>query len=104
MGKTRLVYECVNHEQFSNRVIYEDADDFEGCELATTLEMDESRQAIIILDNCSREQHRAFNNRYGSYDRLALITISTDRSKVASDLTLTIDRLQKDDLREILVS
>jgi len=102
LGKTRLVYESVNHEQFSNRVIYEDADDFEGCELATTLEMDESRQAIIILDNCSREQHRAFNNRYGSYDRLALITISTDRSKVASDLTLTIDRLQKDDLREIL--
>lgn len=104
LGKTRLVYEAVNHEQFSKRVIYSDADEFEGSELATTLEMDDSREAIIILDNCSREQHRAFINRYGSYSRLALITISTDRSRVSADLPLTIDRLSKDELKEILNS
>lgn len=102
LGKTRLVYEAVNHEQFSKRVIYGDADEFEDSELATTLEMDDSREAIIILDNCSREQHRAFINRYGSYRRLALITISTDRSRVSADLPLTINRLSKDKLKEIL--
>lgn len=102
LGKTRLVYEAVNHEQFSNRVIYADADKFEGSELATTLEVDDDREAIVILDNCSRGQHRAFNNRYGSYNRLALITVSTDRGRVSADLSLTINRTSKDKLKEIL--
>ena len=102
LGKTRLVYEAVKHEQFSNRVIYADADEFEGSELATTLEVDGEREAIVILDNCSKKQHQAFDNRYSSYKRLALITVSTDRDRVSADLPLTINRLSKDQLKDIL--
>ena len=104
LGKTRLVYEAVKHEQFANRVIYEEADNFEHSELATTLEVDGEREAIIVLDNCSREQHRKFKNQYSSYDRLALITISTDPSEVPANAIFEIHRLETDAVKDILNS
>ncbi|WP_152420420.1 hypothetical protein [Halococcus thailandensis] len=104
LGKSRLVYEAVHHEQFSARVIYADATNFEGSNLATTLEVDEERRAIIILDNCSRTQHRKFRNRYESYDRLSLITISTDSNRVSADLQDEITHLSRDTIKKILDS
>lgn len=102
VGKTRLVYEAVNHEQFANRVVYEEADNFENSELAATLEIDSEREAILVLDNCSRNQHRTFKDRYETYDRLALITVSTDHSEVPADRVFEIRRLETDEIKEIL--
>ncbi|SEH53774.1 hypothetical protein SAMN05192561_10597 [Halopenitus malekzadehii] len=102
LGKTRLVYETVSDERIANLVIYVKADQFIRSELAARLENDDSWQAIVVLDDCSGEQHREIYNRYRSYDRLAFITISDDFREVPADLRKTVRRMKTDELKQIL--
>jgi hypothetical protein len=102
LGKTRLVYEAVNTDQFSQKVIYDTASSFEDSELAKLLERNSNRSAVIVLDQCSRQQHESFVNRFAAYDRLALITISTDASRVEADTELSVGKFAKETIREIL--
>lgn len=58
IGKTRLVYEALSPHDLSNRVVYiESAEGFLFSGLYNTIQNDDHISAILVIDDCSLENH-----------------------------------------------
>jgi hypothetical protein len=103
LGKTRLAYELLSPNHLRRQVIYADASNFRGSSLQNRLEMDEHRSAILVLDDCSPEDHKHFHERFSSRsDRLAVITVSDSLKEVSADYSAELDPMATEDIEEIL--
>lgn len=103
LGKTRLAYELLSPGHLRRRVIYADASDFRGSPLQNRLEMDEDRSAILVLDDCSPEDHKHFHERFSSRsDRLAVVTISDSLKEVSADYSAELSPMATEKIEEIL--
>lgn len=103
LGKTRLAYEILSPDHLRRQVIYADASDFRGSPLQNRLEMDEDRSAILVLDECSPEDHKHFYERFSSRsDRLAVITVSDSLKQVSADYSVELSPMATEDIEGIL--
>ncbi|RLM83618.1 ATP-binding protein [Halobellus sp. Atlit-38R] len=105
VGKTRLVYEALAEDDLQERVIYSRAREFECSGVASRLRTDTDWSAIIIIDNCSAEDHEHFQQRFDAEsDRLALITISDDSISTGADHEITVEQLEQNQVKAMLES
>lgn len=103
LGKTRLAYELLAPDHLRKQVIYADAESFKGCPLENRLEIDKDLSAILVLDDCSPEDHRYFNDRFGARgERLTVITVSDSLKDVTADYQVELDPLDTEIIEEIL--
>jgi hypothetical protein len=84
IGKTRLVFEALAADDLKNKVAYfPSAAQFRTSTLYTTLQTDQSKFAILVVDECDSQNHddlvRAFSSKG---ERLALFTVSYDFARV----------------------
>lgn len=105
VGKTRLVYEALAEDDLQERVIYSRAREFECSGVASRLRTDTDWSAIIVIDNCSAENHEHFQQRFeAESDRLALITISDDSTSTGADHEFTVEQLEQSQVKAMLES
>ena len=76
IGKTRLVFEAVSHEEIEHRVLYTDAERFQGSDLEAWLKTDNSLGGVVVIDRCAPDDIERFRRSLGGQaDRLSIITI-----------------------------
>ncbi|WP_254280715.1 ATP-binding protein [Haloarcula marina] len=103
VGKTRLVFEALNEDDLRNRVIHATAREFDCSGVASRLQADPEWSAIIVVDECSPDDHNHFNDQFGSRDdRLTLITISSDPSPVNADHEIEVEPLDRETTIKLL--
>jgi hypothetical protein len=104
LGKTRLAFQALSPDDIRNRVIYARAETFRNSTLHNTLVIDDGLEAIIVVDDCSSEDHdilvRSFSNRG---PRLNLITISYETHRCPPPtLSYQLGPLSQEDIRKLL--
>jgi hypothetical protein len=104
IGKSRLVFETLSPYDLRNRVIYISADHLYHSQLYQTLQNDESRSAILVIDECDLRLHdefvRAFSERG---PRLAVFTLSQEIRNVPLPAQLiNLGPLGQDEIKSIL--
>ena len=89
IGKTRLVFEAVSHEEIEHRVLYTDAERFRGSDLEGWLKTDDSLSGVIVIDRCAPDDIERFRRSFGGQtDRLSIITICDQFQSPPYDLHL----------------
>ncbi len=104
LGKTRLAFEILSPNDLCNSVIYLRASNLKGSELFNALIMDDSLEGIVVVDECSLEDHEYFVNSFSRRGRrLTLITISHQMDKVAPPtLHFQLEPLSENKIKELL--
>lgn len=102
-GKTRFIHEALSPDDLRNRVLYVHAEKFLQSGLSTRLQINEDWSAILVVDNCSSEQHEECVRKFGGQsDRLAVITISDDFTDVEADYAFRLQPLDNEHTLELL--
>lgn len=82
IGKTRFVFEALNHDDLKHQVIYTNAKDFLGSPIHNKFKQEQSWTAILVVDDCSEpDRIRLLNELKHHKHRIVLITLSTDLSQ-----------------------
>jgi len=104
LGKTRLVFEALSQHDLKNTVLYTTAEEFRNSSLRNTLLVDNSVSAIVVVDECSLENHDYLVNLFSNQSsRLALITISSDVTPFPlPTLYYQLQPLQRSDVVKLL--
>jgi hypothetical protein len=104
LGKTRLAFEALSPDDLKNTVLYTTAEGVKNSSLQNTLLVDESMHAIMVVDECSLEDHDYFANRFCNQgSRLALITISNEGNPVPlPTIYYQLNPLQESDIEKLL--
>jgi len=104
LGKTRLAFETLSSHDLKNKVIYIKAESFKNSPLFHTLLIEDSLEAVIVVDECSLEDHEHFVRHFSKRgSRLALVTISHEIGSVSTPtLQYRLGPLSKDGIKEIL--
>ena len=89
IGKTRLVFEAVSHEEIEHRVLYTDAERFRGSDLEGQLKADDSLSGVLVIDRCTPDDIERFRRSFEEQtDRLSIITICDQFQSPPYDLHL----------------
>ena len=76
VGKTRLVYECLNSQKALGHLVLYVLDEDVAVKVAATLANDPQARAILVADECSQEKRSRLNSLLGgSKDRIRVVTI-----------------------------
>jgi hypothetical protein len=104
LGKTRLVFEALSQYDLKNTVLYTTAEELKNSSLRNMLLVDDSVGAIVVVDECSLENHDYFVNLFSNQGpRLALITISNDVTPISlPTLYYQLKPLQRSDVEKLL--
>jgi len=102
VGKTRLVYETLGHDDLRNQVIFAQADRFKRSDLADLLRLKDQWNAIIVLEDCDPDTHEELAEQFGPYDRLSLITTSDNPTQVTADEQFQLEPLATADIAQLL--
>ncbi len=104
IGKTRFVYETLGSYDIKQKVIYTKAEQFRSSPLFQALRLDESLSSIIVVDECSIQQHEELVRSFSKQgERLALITISYEIGQVPHPtLQYKIIGLSQESIKKIL--
>jgi hypothetical protein len=92
IGKTRMAFETLSTEDIKNKVVYIPiADQFRMSTLYNTIQVDNSLNAILVIDDCDRQNHDDFVRSFSMKGRrLALITLSNDFARVSPPSNLFV--------------
>jgi len=104
LGKTRLVFETLSPDDLQSGVNYVRAELFKNSTLFNTILLDDNLEAVIVIDECSLEDHELFLRHFSKRGpRLALITISHEPSKVSTPtLHYRLGRLSEKGIERLL--
>jgi len=104
LGKTRLIFEALSPDDLKNKVIYVTANPFKNSSLLRTLRIDDNLEAIIVVDECSLQDHEDFVRYFSNRGpRLSLITISHEIRKVSPPtLQYQLGPLSDDAIKKLL--
>lgn len=109
LGKTRLVLEALNTEEYSSLVIYSpDPSDVEGSDMLTALLAEDMKQsAILVVDDCPTDKSSSLWRLFkGRIDRLQLVTLDHDLDRLTDNgmQVLSCPKLEDVHVAEILQS
>lgn len=90
IGKTRFIFECLNDDNFKNLIFYSNVDNFIESQAYDIIKKDNTSRLILILDNCSIEQHQKLINEMGNREEKTVITVGDTFSSVV-EITKTIN-------------
>ena len=105
VGKTRTSYEGLRPDDLKSQVLFVPrATDIIGSQLLHTLVNDPNTSAILVVDECDLEQHRALTNALAEQGpRLALITMSYEVGRLPiPTIELNAEPLDRETIEEIL--
>ncbi len=105
VGKTRTPYEGLRPDDLRNQVLFvPQAGDLINSQLLHTLVNDPKSSAILVVDECGLEQHRALTNALAEQGpRLALITMSYEVGRLPiPTVELNAEPLERETIEEIL--
>ncbi len=104
IGKTRLVFEALSPNDLSNRVVYISADHLYQSQLYQTLQNEENRSAILVIDECDLMRHEEFTRAFSERgSRLAILTLSQDIGNVhLLTKLINLGPLGQDEIKTIL--
>ncbi len=105
VGKTRSSYEGLRPDDLRSQVLFvPQAADLIGSQLLHTLVNDPKTSAILVVDECGLEQHRALANALAEQgSRLALITMSYEVGRLPiPTIELNAEPLERETIEEIL--
>ena len=105
IGKTRLVFEATEIEEFSPFVIYSrSVSNFESGMLMNTILYNDTLSAIIVIDECDPSSWRPIWNELSHCGpRIKLITIYNDHEEPASNVTYYVaPPLELEQIRSII--
>jgi len=98
VGKTRLIYECLNNEELAELVLYADAPEKMPKSRFNEIAIDENRTAILVVDECPHDKYvELAKEADGIGGRMTLITLDydIDRSRDAKDVHTILGPLDK---------
>ncbi|MDH5686620.1 MAG: hypothetical protein OEZ48_01965 [Candidatus Bathyarchaeota archaeon] len=98
VGKTRLIYECLNNEELAELVLYADAPEKMPKARFNEIAVDENRTAILVVDECPHDKYvELAKEADGIGGRMTLITLDydIDRSRDAKDVHIILGPLDK---------
>ncbi|NVM54848.1 MAG: hypothetical protein HWN66_14185, partial [Candidatus Helarchaeota archaeon] len=104
LGKTRLIFETLKADDLQNKTIYVSADSFKNSNLFYHLLNEEETEAILVIDECSLENHEYFVRNFSKRgSRLSVITISHEFFNVSPpSLSFELESLSMDDIKNLL--
>jgi hypothetical protein len=105
LGKTRLIFEALATDDLRNRVLYTTAGGFKDSSQLNTLLVDDSQNAILVVDECSAGDHDYLANRFTNIgSRIALITISNEPMAAATtSIYYQLNPMRENDIEKILM-
>ena len=105
LGKTRLIFEALSPDDLRNSVLYTTAGSLKNSPQLNALLLDDSIHAILVVDECSIEDHDYFTNRFSNIgSRIPLITISNEGYSVPSPtIYYQLNPMQESDIRKVLL-
>lgn len=90
IGKTRFIFECLNDDNFKSLIFYSTADNFIESQAYDIIKKDNTSRLILILDNCSIEQHQKLVNEMVNRKDKIVITVG-DTFNTTFEITKTIN-------------
>jgi hypothetical protein len=88
LGKTRLIFESLAVDDLRNSVLYTTASALRNSSQLNSLLLDETQHAILVVDECSAEDHDYLANKcFNLGSRIALITLSNELLAVSKPCT-----------------
>ena len=83
LGKTRLCFETLSLDDLKSVVLYVTARGLKNSSFQNTLLIDKGMHVIIVVDECSLEDHEYFANLFSNRGmRLAMITLANEEDPV----------------------
>ena len=106
LGKTRLIFETLSEDDIKERVIYVRADAFKNSELSNIMIMDKKIECIIVIDDCSIEDHEYFVNFFANQgSRIHILTISNEIGKFSYPTKLfRLEQLSNEKITDLIKS
>ena len=105
VGKRRIVNEALNADDLINLVVYIDSN-FISSRLFKHILQNESLNVIIVIENCSVEDHNRIVNKIKTkQNRISLISISDEFGKIPPPtISYRIDPFTNDQIKEIIIN
>ncbi len=104
VGKTRLVFEALSIPELSSGVVYFSTDSGDAFQIVNYVAQNHNIHGIFVIDECSPEVHdRYVSILHSHHDRVKLITISNDQSRVqGSDPFIFVEKLGLEKTEELV--
>ena len=88
IGKSRLIYEALNHDSCRDYVVYISSADQTDRAIVTRLGEDPWPVGILVVDDCNTDMHRELAKAVSAYQgKLVLITCTSEHEKPVSEST-----------------
>ncbi len=104
VGKKRLAHESLTTFDLKNSVIYVRSEGFINSSLFNYISIDNTLNVIIVIDDCSIDNHNYFHNRMGNKgSRISIITISDDIDiDIKKPFQYLLEKLSVENIKVIL--
>jgi hypothetical protein len=108
IGKTRLAFEALNKKDLKHLVCYTTATNFEDSRLERELRRKSSLSAIVVIDECDRDECSRIWDKFKHLDeseRLTFITITGDPEEpISKDIDVVeLEAIEEEQCKQILL-